>query len=280
MRAVGLVRYGGPEVLEVLELPEPAVGEGQVRIRVAAATVNPTDLGLRAGAFAEMMAALPPPWIPGMEAAGVVDAIGPGVRGREVGEPVIAIVLPRRPEGGAQAELVVVPAESVAPAPAGVTAVEAATLPMNGLTVRAALDQLALEPGATLAVTGAAGAVGGYAIELGKLAGLTVVADAAPADKALVRRLGADVVVPRGPGWAAAVRAAVPEGVDAAIDAALLHGAALAAVRDGGALAAVRRFEGESERGIRIHHVLVGDHARDQRGLEALVRLAEAGDVT
>ena len=81
---------------------------------------------------------------------------------------------------------------------------------MNGLTVRLALDLLALEPGQTLAVTGAAGAVGGYAIELGKLDGLTVIADAAPADEALVRELGADIVVPRGEGCVAAIRDAVP----------------------------------------------------------------------
>lgn len=192
----------------------------------------------------------------------------------------MAIVWPLRREGGAQAELVVVPSESVAPAPAGTTVAQAATLPMNGLTVRRALDLLGLQPGGTLAVTGAAGAVGGYAIELGKVDGLTVVADAAPADAALIRGLGADVVVPRGEGAVAAIREAFPDGVDAVIDAALLHTAILPAVRDGGAVAAVRQFEGESERAIAVHQVWVRDYATNQAALAELGRLVEEGRIT
>ena len=279
MRAVGLRTFGGPEVLEVVELPEPVPGEGEVRVRVAAATVNPTDVGLRDGRRAEALAEFPPPWVPGMELAGVIDAVGPSA-GFEVGDRVMAIVLPLRREGGAQAEQVVVPAASVAPIPAGATVEQAATVPMNGLTVRRALDILALEPGATLAVTGAAGAVGGYAIQLGKLAGLTVVADAAQADEALVRGLGADVVVPRGEGCVAAIREAFPDGVDAVLDAALRYTAILPAVRDGGQFAAVRPFQGETERGIAVHLVLVHEYATNTAALEELGRLAGEGVLT
>jgi NADPH2:quinone reductase len=277
VKAVVIPRFGGPEVLEVAELPEPQPGPGEVRIRVAAATVNPTDLGLRSGAYGAQAA---PPYIPGMELAGTVDAVGPGVADVHPGEQVMAIVQPRRPQGGAQAELVVVPAESVAPIPAGATPVQAATLPMNGLTVRRALDLLGLPRGATLAVTGAAGAVGGYAIQLGKVEGLRVVADAAPADEALVRGLGADVVVPRGAAVAQAIRAAVPGGVDALVDAAVQGAAVLPAVRDGGQIAAVRRFEGSSERGIRIHQVMVTEYLRNRAALVELGRLASAGKLT
>jgi NADPH2:quinone reductase len=279
MRAVGVPRFGGPEVLEVLELPEPVAGEGEVRIRVAAATVNPTDIGLRDGRHAEAMKELPPPWIPGMELAGEIDAVGPGSNWSQ-GQRVIAIVVPFRELGGAQAELVVVPAESVAEAPDGATLEEAATLPMNGLTVRRVLDVLALAPGATLAVTGSAGAVGGYAIELAKLEGLTVIADAAAADESLVRRFGADVVVPRGERCAQAIRDAFPDGVDAVLDAALLGPAILPAVRDGGQLAAVRAFQGTSERGIEIRPVRVADYATNQEALRGLVRHASAGELT
>jgi len=279
VRAVGLRTFGGPEVLEVVELPEPVPGEGEVRVRVAAATVNPTDVGLRDGRRAEALAEFPPPWVPGMELAGVIDAVGPSA-GFEVGDRVMAIVLPLRREGGAQAEQVVVPAASVAPIPAGATVEQAATVPMNGLTVRRALDILALEPGATLAVTGAAGAVGGYAIQLGKLAGLTVVADAAQADEALVRGLGADVVVPRGEGCVAAIREAFPDGVDAVLDAALRYTAILPAVRDGGQFAAVRPFQGETERGIAVHLVLVHEYATNTAALEELGRLAGEGVLT
>ncbi|HZO41308.1 MAG TPA: alcohol dehydrogenase catalytic domain-containing protein, partial [Methylomirabilota bacterium] len=166
MRAVTFSRLGGPEVLEVSDLPEPKPGPGEVRIRVAAATVNPTDISFRSGRqlstaqLAEM--GVRPPYVPGMEFAGVVDAVGEGARWRQ-GERVMAIVNPRRPGGGAQAELVVVPSASVARVPEGTSLEAAATLPMNGLTVRLALDRLGLKPGQTLAVTGAAGAVGGYA---------------------------------------------------------------------------------------------------------------------
>ncbi len=280
MRAVGLHHYGGPEVLEVLELTAPEPGEGEVRVRVAAATVNPTDVGLRTGAFADRYAELPPPWIPGMELAGEIDAVGPG-SDWAIGQAVVAIVLPARALGGAQAEQVVVPAVSVAEAPAGASIEQAATLPMNGLTVRLALDRLALAPGATLAVTGSAGAVGGYAIELGKREGLTVIADAAPADEVLVRGLGADVVVPRGElATAAAIREAFPDGVDAVIDAALLGPPILPALRDGGQLIAVRPFAGESERAIAIKLVLVNDYATNQEALRELSRQAGEGELT
>ena len=277
MRAVTIPRFGGPEVLEVQQHPVPRPGRGEVRVRVAAATVNPTDLSLRSGL---RRPDLPPPYIPGMELAGVVDEVGDGVRRFRAGDRVMAIVLPMRPQGGAQAELVVVPEDSLAAVPEGMTLLEAATLPMNGLTVRRALDLLQLPPGASLAVTGAAGAVGGYAIELGKAEGLTVLADAGPKDEALVRSLGADIVVPRGDNVAAAIRSALPGGVDAVLDAAVQGEIVLPAIRDGGRLAAVRPFRGETQRGITIHQVAVTEYARNRAALEELAQMAGAGRIT
>jgi NADPH:quinone reductase-like Zn-dependent oxidoreductase len=279
VRAVGVSRFGGPEVLEVVELPVPEPGEGEVRVAVAAATVNPTDIGLRSGIWREGLAPFPPPWVPGMELAGTIDAVGPG-GGFEVGDEVMAIVSPIRAGGGGQAEQVVLPAASIAPIPDGASLVQAATLPMNGLTVRLALDELALRPGQTLMVTGAVGAVGGYAIELGKAEGLTVLADAAAADEELVRELGADVVVPRGEGCVDAIRDAFPGGVDAVIDAALVGPAILLAVRDGGGLVAVRAFGGETDRGIAIHEVRVSTYIGNTAALEELGRLAGEGRIT
>jgi NADPH2:quinone reductase len=277
MKVITIPRFGGPEVLEVQDFPEPVPGPGDLRVRVKAATVNPTDLGLRAGGRPP---ASPPPYIPGMELAGIVDRVGESVTGFHVGDQVMAIVVPSRPEGGAQAELVVVPAESAAHVPAGATLVEAATLPMNGLTVRRALDLLALPRGATLAITGAAGAVGGYAIQLGKVSGLRIVADASPDDEPLIRALGADVVVPRGAAVASAIRAQVPGGVDALLDAAVQGAQVLSAIRDGGQMAVVRGWHGASERGITIHPVMVTEYARHHQALEDLKRLAEAGRLT
>jgi NADPH:quinone reductase len=276
MRAVTFSRFGGPEVLEVSQLPEPRPGRGEVRIRVAAATVNPTDISFRIGRqhtieqLAEM--GVRPPFIPGMELGGVVDAVGEGTDWR-VGDRVMAIVNPRRPGGGAQAEQVVVPAASVARVPEGTTPEAAATLPMNGLTVRLALDKLALKPGQTLGVTGAAGAVGGYAVELGVSDGLRVIAVAGQEDEALVKRLGAERVVPRGDGAIRALRDATGGGVDGLIDAAVLDAAVLPAIRDGGKLATVRGFAGPSERGITIEPVRVASYLTNHEALDRLGRL-------
>src|SRR3989454_4295171 len=237
MRAVTFSRFGGPEVIEVSELPEPKPGPGEVRIRVAAATVNPTDISFRTGrqqttAQLTQMGVLPP-YSPGMELAGVVDAVGEGATWRP-GDRVMAIVNPRRPGGGAEAEFVVVPAASVARVPEGTSLEAAATLPMNGLTVRLALDKLALKVGQTLGVAGAAGAVGGYAVELGVADGLRVIAVARPQDEALVKRFGADTFIPSGDTAMRRVHDAAPGGVDGMIDAAVLDAAVLPAIKDGG----------------------------------------------
>src|ERR687885_2965784 len=148
----------------------------------------------------------------------------------------MAAVTPRRPEGGAQIELLVVPAASVVPIPDGATLAQAATLPMNGLTAVLGLELLGLQPGQTLAVTGGAGLLASYAIPLAKEQGLRVLADAKPEEEELVRGYGADIVVPRGEGFVEAVREALPEGVDGLYDTALLHERAFGALRDGGTM--------------------------------------------
>jgi len=193
---------------------------------------------------------------------------------------VMAIVIPRRPEGGAMAETVVVPGASLARVPEGTSLEAAATLPMNGLTVRLALDLLALKPGETLAVTGAAGAVGGYAVELGAAEGLRVIAVASPSDEPLLKTLGAEAVVPRGDDAAKRIREIVPGGVDGLIDAALIGVPILPAIRDGGGLAAVRGFQGETERGITIHLVQVSRYAENQAALAQLGQLVGQGKLT
>jgi len=151
---------------------------------------------------------------------------------------------------------------------------------MNGLTVRLALDRLALKPGQTLGVTGAAGAVGGYAVELGVSDGLRVIAVAAPHDEALVKGFGAEKLVPRGDTAIRALREAVPGGVDGLIDAAVLDGAVLPAIRDGGKLATVRGFAGPSERGIAIEPVRVMSYLENHGALDRLGRLVADGRLT
>src|SRR3954451_20726170 len=165
MRAIGVTQFGGPEALHLVEVPEEHAGPGEVRLRVTAATVNPTDTHLVAGAYADRDPVKEPPWVPGMDVAGVLDEIGEGVDRPDlrVGAPVMVVVLPSGAHGGYR-ESLVLPADSVVPAPANASDVEASTLPMNALTARSSLDLMGLAPGQVLAVTGAAGAYGGYRV--------------------------------------------------------------------------------------------------------------------
>jgi NADPH:quinone reductase len=281
MRAIGLTEFGGPEVLRVLELPIPEPGAGEVRVRVHAAAVNPTDTVLRAGIVRAAFGGRPGPYVPGMDAAGVVDAIGPDTdTSLRPGDPVIAIVRAYGPHGGAYAELVVVPAESVVPIPSGVDFPAASTLLMNALTARVALDLLAVPAGGTVAVTGAAGAFGGYAVQLARTDGLRVLADASAADTNLVSSLGADEVVPRGDDVADRFRALAPDGVDAVLDGAMLHERVLPAIRDGGGLAVIRGWRGPVDRGIHLHAVSVTDAATDHARLLRLRDQASTGELT
>lgn len=280
MRAVGLFTHGGPEVLQVIELPEVHAGPGQVRIRVHAATVNPTDVGARNGKFAERQKVDPPPYVPGMEAAGIVDEVGPDTPDRlKIGDVVMAIVVPKGTHG-AYREQIVLDARSVAHAPAGKTHTQACTLPMNGLTARQSLDLLKLSPGQVIAVTGAAGAYGGYLIQLAKADGLTVIADASERDDELVASLGADIVIRRGHDVASRIRERFPQGVDGLADGAVLNERVIPAVRDGGAFTSVRGFQGIPQRDIHFTTTLVRTYAQETEKLDRLRQQVEAGQIT
>lgn len=275
MRAVGVTQPGGPEALEIVDLPEAHAGPGEVRIRTYAATVNPTDTFIRNGMRAREGASGPS--IPGMDAAGIIDEVGPGVTDFAPGERVMAIVAPHGSHGAYSSSLVL-PARSVVRAPAGSSHAEASTLPMNALTARLTLDLLKLEPGQTLAVTGAAGCYGGYVVQLAKIDGLRVVADAAEADRDLVKGLGADVVLPRGDIFPKAVRAELPDGVDALADGSVQGAALFDAIRDGGGLAVVRGWQGgDAPRGITVHQVWVREYVEEQEKLDLLRQHVEDG---
>src|SRR3954447_9105389 len=215
-----------------------------------------------------------------MDVAGVVDEIGDGVRtDLAVGDRAMGVVVPSGAHGGYR-ESLVLPADSVVRAPKGASDVEASTLPMNGLTARLSLDLMGLRPGQVLAVTGAAGAYGGYVAQLAKADGLTVVADASEADEQLVRDLGADVVVRRGDDVAARIREQFPDGVDGLADGAVQDALVLPAVRDGGAVATVRGYRGDGQRGLRVFPTLVRRVAEDRPALDRLRRQVEDGVLT
>ncbi len=273
-RAIGIPEPGGPEVLTVIDRDVRPAGEGEVRIAVAAAAVNPTDIGLRAMGADGIDA----PWTPGMDAAGTVESVGAGVDRLALGDAVMAAVMPRRAEGGAQAELIVVPAASVVPIPDGASLPEAATLPMNGLTAMRGLEMLGLAAGDTLAVAGGAGLLASYVITLAHERGLRVIADAKAGEEDLVRGFGADVVVARSDHFAGVVRAVEPDGVAGVYDTALLNEDAFGAIRDGGGLVVVRGWHGgEAPRGIVVHPVFVREVLERTDWLQELRTLAGDG---
>ena len=219
------------------------------------------------------------PYMPGMDAAGVIDEVGDG-SAWEVGVEVMAIALPLGQHGGAYVEYLVAPDDSIARIPAKSTLEEASTIPMNGLTAVQILELAALRPGQVIAVTGAARTLGNYTIQLAKQQGLTVVADAAPKDRDLVQGLGADHILDRGEDLAGRIREIFPDGVDAVADTALLHDDVVPALRDGGVFISVRGWKGEPTRSIRFEAVWVFDEYHSQAKLDALRQAVEDGVLT
>ena len=283
-KAVTYKSRGGYEVIGFVERTVRAPAVGEVRIEVKAAAVNPTDILLRDPGYGNQ----DPGYgnqtshiVPGMDAAGVIESVGPGVSRLHPGEKVIAAVNPVRPEGGAQAQHIVVPAASVVPIPEGVSLAEAATLPMNGLTALNALEIAALKKGQILAVSGGTGLLAQYAIAAAKRQGIKVIADAKPADAELVRGYGADIVIERGPGFAKAIRREFPNGADALLDTASLEEESFGAIRDGGVYIPVRGWgDKPAERGIKIKPMTVSSVLERTEWLELLRNMVAAGEIT
>jgi NADPH:quinone reductase-like Zn-dependent oxidoreductase len=208
MKAVRISRFGGPEVLEIVDLPDPRPGSGQVRIAVRAAGVNPSDWKKRKGLMDPAL-----PQTMGYEAAGVVDELGEGVADVTVGDRVFGLSA----EGAAQADLAVL--SYYAPVPSSLDFPGAAALPAAVETATRALDQLGAANGATLLINGASGGVGSAAVQLAVVRGARVIGTASPANHEYLRSLGAEPVA-YGEGLIERVRALVPNGVDRALDVA------------------------------------------------------------
>jgi len=234
------------------------------------------DVATRAGALAAFLPELPQ-YPLGWDVSGTVDAVGEGVQDLSPGQSVIGLSDWFGTLAGTQAEYVVLNATAVTTAPAGFSPAEAATLPLNGLTALQALALLGLSEGQSLVVTGAAGAVGGYALQLAARHGLNVYGVAGPEDRAFVTAAGAAFIA-RTDTLGEAVRELVPGGVDGLLDTAVIGAPALAAVRNGGAYTGVfGPAAPESERGVRVDAVSVQSNA-DQ--LAELTFLAESGALT
>ncbi|WP_017584840.1 NADP-dependent oxidoreductase [Nocardiopsis ganjiahuensis] len=213
MRAAAIDAFGPAEALTVRDLPLPSAGTGEVLVRVRTAGVQPTDAAIRAG-WTPPGATIGFPQILGNEFAGIVAEVGPGAVGFAVGDEVAGYrVL------GCYAEYVNVPAEQVVHKPAGVSWLTAGALSASGQTAHTALERLGAVEGETLLVHGAAGGVGSMAVQLAVARGVRVVGTTAPVNHEYVRSLGA-VPVEYGSGQLRRIRAAAPQGVDAALDTA------------------------------------------------------------
>lgn len=246
-RAAVVRTPGGPESIEIVDAPLAEPGSGQVRVKVAAAAVNPVDLGVAAGVFHDLGLVNQPNWTGlGWEFAGMVESAGPGVD-LAVGTRVAGVVAGFDRDYGTYAERLVVAVDDVAVVPDELDLSTASTVPLNGLTAAQILDLLGDPPagGSRLLVTGAAGAVGGYLVVLAQDRGWKVTGLAREHDEEFVRGLGADFTADAEPGW------------DAVADAGAMQQAALALVRDGGQFVGVQPSAAlPAERGIAVTAVV------------------------
>lgn len=241
-----LLAYSTSDSPVLEEVAPQQLGPTDVRIRVAAAAVNPVDVGVLRGPV-RALTGLPDPVGLGWDVSGIVAEVGSEVTGLSPGDAVAGIlhVIVRKPSVGSHADETVLPADAVARIPDGLDLTDAASVPLNALTARQALDLFGPAEGRNLLVTGGAGAVGGHAIVLAGREGWRVTALARESDADFVARAGADLVteLPRA-------------SFDAVLDAAVLLESALAAARDGGSFVGVAPGSPvAAERGITVHTV-------------------------
>jgi NADPH:quinone reductase-like Zn-dependent oxidoreductase len=213
-RSVMISRYGGPDVLRLVEAPMPRPTEGEVRLRVRAAGVSFADVLMRAGAYPRWRYVPDVPFVPGWDVIGEVDACGEGVAASWLGQRVVAL-----PKVGGYSEAICVPAVRTVPVPEGVDDAEAVSLVLNYVTAFQMLHRVAaVRAGERVLVNGAAGGVGSAVLELARLAGVEAFGAASSAKHAFVRQLGATPIDYRREDVPRAVRSIVGGGVDAAFD--------------------------------------------------------------
>lgn len=190
MKAAFIERFGGPEVFQYGDLPDPVAGAGEVVIDIAATSINAADWKVRLGEYKHTKF----PLIPGRDFSGTVSAVGEGVNDIALGDAVFGVCAAG--QEGSYAEKIAVKAEIVAKKPSGLSHVNAAALALTGLTAMSAIeDTLKLQRGETILIQGGAGGVAGFAIQLAKHIGARVITTASAANHAYVKGLGADEVV-------------------------------------------------------------------------------------
>lgn len=221
MKAMAIRSFGGPEALELMDLEVPEPGPGEVRVRMAWASVNPADWKSRTGWLQALPIYKPRfPLVIGLDGAGWVDALGPGVAGPAPGTPVFVRSQHSTGAWGTYAEYAVTTADAVAAVPPGLSLADAATVPTAALAAWDGIfDTGGTQAGQTVLVAGAAGAVGGFAVQFAKAAGARVAGTCSAHNRDYVLSLGADAALDYRGDLRSQVAAFAPGGVDVVYDA-------------------------------------------------------------
>lgn len=282
MRAMVISKFGGPEVFEMREVERPAPGPEEVLVRVIASGTNPVDAKLRANGS---WAGITPPVILGSDVSGVVEEVGPGTTGFEVGDEVYYTPEIFGNQYGSYAEYNAVPASIVAKKPTALSHSEAAAVPLAGGTAwEAIIRRLQVRVGETVLIHGGAGGVGSFAVQIAKAAGARVLATAGPSNQETLKKLGADVAIDyqREDFAGTALRETDGAGVDAVFDTVGgdLVVKSLTATRPFGRLASILGVKGDLTPAYIRNQTLYGVFlTRERRRLEEMAHLLQRGQM-
>jgi NADPH:quinone reductase-like Zn-dependent oxidoreductase len=279
VKAFAVDEFGKPGTVQDMPIPEPA--EGEVRVKVSAAAINPMDVAVVKG-FAKDWAPHAFPIVPGLDLSGTVDALGSGVHSFKVGDSVFGVV-GRMPFGrGSVAEYVTASAGSIAKRPASIDTIDAAAFPLAGVSAVQAVEAVEPKPGDTVLVVGAAGGIGSFAVQVLKAKGAHVIAVAGGANAEYVKELGADEVIDYTSLDVVATLKAAHSEIDSILDTvSTAEGLAplTALLREGGRVASMRGAVNAEELAKRK---IAGTNVRTNtttESLNQLVGLVEAGKV-
>jgi NADPH2:quinone reductase len=273
MQRVQLTAFG-IDAVEVAEVEDVRPAAGEVLIAAEAMTINPVDLYVVTGALAQAFpSGATSPYTPGWDVAGRVVAVGGGVSADIVGARAVGFSPWMSTGRGTQASLVALPYDQVSIVSGDLPSAQLTTVGLNGLTAWRAVDEVAVRPGETVVVTGAAGSVGGFATELLVARGARVIAAVSERDRDLAMSLGVEAVAAREAGDLGDVVRDLVGGADVLLDTASVGAPALRAVKDGGRYVTVTDLP-DAVRGIHVARI-VG--VADKPALDELVRLASNG---
>jgi NADPH:quinone reductase-like Zn-dependent oxidoreductase len=272
MKAIQIKKYGGEEQLEMVDVPKPHAGKGQVVVRIAATSFNPIDPKRASGDMRQVFP-LQFPFIPGGDFSGVVDSVGEGVEGFKPGDEVFGYSM----AGGAYAEFIVIGADKVALKPKSLNHVEATSLALVAEAALQMLDRAGAQKGQSILIHGAGGGVGSVAVQVAHRRGLAVFGTASAASLDRVKRNGADRVID----YKAAAFEDTVKDIDAVLDTVggEVQQRSYRVLKPGGALVAINQPPSEEQAAkYRVKaSMLVTEPSTNS--LQTVARLVDAGDI-